>query len=266
MKEVVKLLKVFFKLSLLAFAAAAFAQGIAPPTVQELTAITQSGIALNEYDQAVWHATDAVQTANPKTAQGQRYLAKKENGKWTVVFGKLNADKTLFQIYYEAAQQTKPQEFKVRAETSERADTGFYLFAARAIEAALADFHGEKRPYSVAALPAAQDQLFVYVYPAQTKAQVYPLGGDVRYLISPDGTKIVETRQMHKSILETPPPAKGKKLTAGFHTHVLSDLPEDTDVFHVLTQDPRVPEMVATPHFLFKVQTDGTISIERARK
>lgn len=241
-------------------------QKVTLPAAQELMAITERGIALNEYDQAAWHATDAVQTANPKTVEGQRYIAKKENGRWTVVFGKLSADKSLFHIYYEVAQQIKPQEFKVKEETPERADNGFYLVAARAIEVALGDFRGEKRPYNEAVLPAPQDQLFVYVYPVQTKARVYPLGGDVRYLISSDGTKILEKRQMHKTILETPPPDKGKKLAAGFHSHVLSDLPEDTDVFHVLTQDPRVPEMVGTAHFMYEVRTDGTITIEKVRK
>jgi len=241
-------------------------QKVTLPAAQELMAITERGIALNEYDQAAWHAMDAVQTANPKTVEGQRYIAKKENGRWTVVFGKLSADKSLFQIYYEVAQQIKPQEFKVKEETPERRDNGFYLVAARAIEVALGDFRGEKRPYNEAVLPAPQDQLFVYVYPAQTKARVYPLGGDVRYLISSDGTKILEKRQMHKTILETPPPDKGKKLAAGFHSHVLGDLPEDTDVFHVLTQDPRMPEIVGTAHFTYRVRTDGAITIEKTRK
>ena len=241
-------------------------QKVTLPAAQELMAITERGIALNEYDQAAWHAMDAVQTANPKTVEGQRYIAKKENGRWTVVFGKLSADKSLFQIYYEVAQQIKPQEFKVKEETPERGDNGFYLVAARAIEVALGDFRGEKRPYNEAVLPAPQDQLFVYVYPAQTKARVYPLGGDVRYLISSDGTKILEKRQMHKTILEAPPPDKGKKLAAGFHSHVLGDLPEDTDVFHVLTQDPRMPEIVGTAHFTYRVRTDGAITIEKTRK
>ncbi len=244
----------------------AFAQTVAAPTAQELTAITERGILLNEYDRAAWHASDAVQTANPKTVEGQHYIAKKENGKWNVVFGKLTPDRNLFEIHYEAVQQAKPQEFSVSEEFAQRADAGFYLFAARAIEVAQHDFQGVNRPYNMAVLPAPQDQLYVYVYPAQTKPRIYPVGGDVRYLISADGNKIIERRQMHKSIIEPPPLDKGKKLAAGFHTHVLSDLPEDTDVFHVLTQDPRVPEMVGTAHFLYKVLTDGSIMIEKTRK
>ena len=238
-----------------------------PPSAAELNAITERGILLNEYDQAAWHASDAAQIANPKTIEGQRYIAKKENGKWTVVFGELNADKTLFQVYYEAVQQASPREFKVTAETEQRADNGFFLFAARAIEVAQKGFQGEKRPYNVAVLPAPHDQLFVYFYPAQTKPRTYPLGGDVRFLISTDGTKIIEKHQMHKLILETGPPKdKGKKVIAGFHTHVLGDLPEDTDVFHVLTQDPPVPEMIGTAHFMFQILPNGTITIEKTKK
>lgn len=254
-----------FALSIALSASIASAQKPAPPTAEELAAITERGIALNEYDQAAWHASDAVQTANPKTTEGQRYIAKKENGKWTVVFGKLNEDKSLFQIFYEAAQQGKPQEFAVTAETAQRADNSFYLFAARAINAALEDFQGEKRPYNVAVLPAPQNQLFVYVYPAQTKPRIYPLGGDVRYLFSTDGTKILEKRQMHKTILETSR-MLGKKTVGGVHTHVISEVPEDTDVLHVLTQDPHQPEFVVTPHFFYKVREDGSITIEKESK
>ena len=242
-----------------------FGQKVAPPAAQELMAITERGIALNEYDQAVWHATDAVQTANPKTVEGQRYIAKKENGKWNVVFGKLNEEKSLFQIYYEAKQQARPQEFAVSAETAQRADNGFYLLAARAIDVTLRDFQGEQRPYNVAVLPAPQNQLFVYVYPAQTKPRIYPLGGDLRYLFSADGTTILEKRQMHKTILEASR-MLGKKTAGGVHRHVLSDVPEDTDVLHVLTQDPPQPEFVVTPHFFYQVRADGTITIEKTRK
>jgi len=94
---------------------------------------------------------------------------------------------------------------------------------------------------------------------------VYPLGGDTRYVVSADGLKILEKRQMHKSILETGPPP-GKKTVGGFHAHVLSDVPEDTDVFHVLTQDPPLPEFIGTEHFTYQVKTDGSIQLEKEMK
>jgi len=81
-------------------------------------------------------------------------------------------------------------------------DTAFYLSAAKAIETALGAFTGEKRPYNAAVLPAKSGQLYVYIYPASTETDVYLIGGDARYLVSPDGLTILETRQLHKSIIE----------------------------------------------------------------
>jgi hypothetical protein len=240
-------------------------QEVTPPAKEELAAIAERGRLLYEYDQASWHASDAVQMANPKSVEGQRYIAKKEAGKWTVVFGKLNEDRSRFRVSYEAEEQATLRQFAMRPEPAEREDEGFFLYAARAIELAMKDFGAASRPYNVAALPAPSEQLYVYLYPAQTKARVYPLGGDVRYLVSADGTKTLEKRQMHKTILETGP-VTGKKVVSGVHTHILSDLPEDTDVFHVLTRDPPVAELVGTAHFTYQVKTDGTIQIEEKRK
>lgn len=246
-------------------ARAATAQEAVPPTTEELAAITERGRLLYEYDQAAWHASDAVQMANPKTVQGQRYIAKKENGKWRVVFGKLDEDRSRFNVAYEADEQAGLRDFAVEKQPEERQDEGFFLYAARAIDLAMKDFGAAGRPYNVAVLPAPEEQLYVYLYPAQIKSRVYPLGGDVRYLTSANGTRILDKRQMHKTILETAPSRKGKTV-AGYHTHVLSDLPEDSDVFHVLTQDPPVPEMVMAGHFLYQVKADGTIQVEKEMK
>ncbi|MCP9495997.1 MAG: hypothetical protein MSG64_16235 [Pyrinomonadaceae bacterium MAG19_C2-C3] len=72
------------------------------------------------------------------------------------------------------------------------------------------------------------------------------LGGDVRYLISKDGTTIVERRQLHNTIIEFRKPPQIEAAKISFHTAVLDDVPEDTDVFHVLVRTPRVPELVAS--------------------
>jgi hypothetical protein len=236
------------------------------PADIDLAAITARGRALAAYDQAVWHATDAVQTADPKTAQGQYYLARCENDRWTVVFGYLNADKTKFLITREATQDGKPQVYKVIRNDPPKEDAGYFLFAARALAAVLSDFERPSRPYNSAVLPAGDNQLYVYLYPAQLKAGVYPLGGDVRYLVSSDGRNILEKRQLHKSIIEpTAASASGKK-AGGNHIHPGSDFPEDTDVLHVLQQDPHLPEIVNTPHFTYEIMPDGSIRIRREKK
>jgi hypothetical protein len=103
-------------------------------------------------------------------------------------------------------------------------------------------------------------QQYVYVLPAQTKSEIYPLGGDTRFLISADGSKIIETRRLHQAILEMDRsgPSAAKQVSS-FHTHFLTDTPEDTDVFHVLRQTNPLPEIIGTKAGLFDVDTDGTI-------
>jgi len=65
---------------------------------------------------------------------------------------------------------------------------------------------------------------------------------------------------MHKSIIENPAPDNGAKTVAGVHTHVLTDVPEDSDVFHVLTGKPSVPEYIMTSKKGgYLVREDGTI-------
>ena len=236
-----------------------------PPTDGELAAVSERGRLLYEYDQATWHSTDAVETANPTSVRGQRSIARKANGIWTVMFGKLNEQGTRFEIAYEADEQATLRDFVVRKQPEEGDDEGFFLSAARAIEVAIKDFGPTNRPYNAAVLPARAGQLYVYLYPAQTEARVYPLGGDVWYRVGGEGSSLLEKRQMHQSIVDVRLRA-GKKVASGFHRHALRDLVEDSDVFHVLTEDPPNPEFIATPHFLYQVKTDGTIELEKDKK
>jgi hypothetical protein len=112
----------------------------------------------------------------------------------------------------------------------------------------------------VAVLPAEKGQCWIYLVPAPTKPGVWPLGGDVRYLMSADGVKIQGKRQLHRSVIEHEPPKnENNKSVAGIHTHVLDDVPEDTDVFHVLRREPSVPEVVLTQKYVFEVEQDGAI-------
>lgn len=236
------------------------------PSVKELQAITKRGRELAGYDLAAWHASDAVQAKQPKPGSVVRYIARNTDAGWTVAFGRLDGDKNVFVIAYEAKQAKDPNKYAVQAFDPPKEDRAYFRAAANAIEVALGDFaehfQGEQRPYNVAVLPGESGQLWLYLVPAPTQAGVWPLGGDIRYLISADGTKIVAKRQLHKSIIELPPPKADdpNKLAMGVHTHVLDNVPEDTDVFHVLTRKPTVPEMVTTERFVFQIGVDGKIT------
>lgn len=249
-------------LAVLFFFSVSLATGQKPEGAPIMSDVTKRGRALYEYDQAAWHATDALKESNPALRSLGLYIAHKSGNRWTVAFGHLNDQSDKFLIAYEAKQGATPEQFQVRKLDPPREDNAFYLSAAKAIDTALRDFKGEKRQYNLAVLPAFSDELYVYIVPAQTKDGVYPLGGDVRYLITANGESVLEKRQLHQGIVEVSldPAAKGTPSSAGAHTHVLSNVPEETDVFYVLTRQPPQPEFVGTPNKkLYEISPDGTI-------
>jgi hypothetical protein len=231
------------------------------PFAAELSEITARGRMLADYDVAAWHATDAVIALNPPKGSFSSYVAEKIGSGWVVKFGRLDDSSSRFLIPYEATQGASSVEFSAKKDDPPVEDSAFYFFGAKAIETALGDFKGEKRSYNTSVLPADSGRLFVYIEPAQTKTGVYPLGGDVRYLISADGSAIVEKHQMHKAIIEMRPQEGSRNTVAGFHSHVLSDLPEDSDVFYVLTRRPNIPEYIGTSKHTYKIEVDGTITV-----
>jgi hypothetical protein len=243
-----------------------------PPSAEQLKAITARGRLLAEHDQAAWHASDAVQKLGIKEGSVEGYIARKTDKGWVVAFGRLKGKEGPFLIAYEATQGKDPKEFRAEALDPPREDTGFFRGAARALRVAQADFvknfKGPQRPYNFALLPADKESWWVYFVPAQTEPEIYPLGGDLRYLVSKDGDRVVEKRQLHKSIIENPPPKKDGDLLVmgGIHTHVLDDIPEDTDVFHVLRKEPPVPEMIVTEASVFTVGADGEIKYNGRRE
>lgn len=234
-----------------------------PPTAGELAAITDRGRRLAAYDFAAAHATDAVLALSPKAGTVTRYIGRIEGDRWVVAFGRLNERHDRFLVVYEATQTADPTHFNVQMHDPAHEVTGFLLAAARGIETVLATFRGENRPYNVAVLPAAADGLYVYVFPAQTKADVHVHGGDVRYLLSPDGMQIIEERQMHRAILEM---GKAGNAVAGYHAAVVDNVPEDTDVYLVLTRKPPLPQYVGTQKFVYIVRQDGMIEYAGTRE
>jgi hypothetical protein len=240
--------------------ATAEGQASKKPSEAELAAITARGVLLAEYDTAAWQATDAVQAAHPVEGRVGRYIGRKTDAGWVVDFGRLNQAQDKFLVAYEAVQVA--EKFEVRSFDTAREDTGWNLAAGKAIETAMRDFGETSRPYNVAILPADHESLYVYLYPAQVTAGIYPLGADVRYLVSPDGTKVTEKRQMHKTIIESVTARTDMTVKGGYHSHVLSEIPEDTDVFLVLTRKPQVPEIVVAGPYMFTIDLNGKISVE----
>ncbi|MGH9730771.1 MAG: hypothetical protein ACRD4A_03660 [Candidatus Acidiferrales bacterium] len=251
--------RIVVALAIILFSSIAFAKKKCPLSDAQLAEITARGRLLAQYDQAAWHSTDAVLATNPEKGSVTRYIANKTDSGWVVAFGRFNDAQNNFLVVYTATQEASPQQFVVKHYDPPQVDTGFYFLGAKATAAALKDFQGEKRPYNTAVLPAESGQMYVYVVPAQTVSDVYPLGGDVRYLISADGNRVVEKRQLHKAIMDRDFRNVARP-EAGYHTHVLSNVPEDTDVFFVLSQKSPVPEYVGTKNQIYVIKIDGSIA------
>ena len=232
------------------------------PSGDELAAIAARGKLLYEYDQAAWHSTDAVKEIGIPQGAIDRYVARKTASGWVAMWGRFAESKDRYLIVYEAVQSGRPEVFTVKKHDPPLEDTGFYFNAARSIAIARGDFHGEQRPYNVAVLPAENGSFYVYILPAQTIEGVYPVGGDVRYLISADGQRIVGKRRMHQDIIDF---TIRKDSTQSLHTHILSDTPEDSDVFEVLTRQPLIPEYIFTCHYTFKASPEASIQVVEAK-
>jgi hypothetical protein len=243
------------------FCVFAYAQQEAVPSDSDLAAITARGRLLYEYDQATWHASDAVMATHPPKEEIGRYIARKSDAGWEVAFGRLSENRDAFLVAVLATQGKSLQDFSVKKFDAPQRETGYYLAAALGIESALKVFQGASVPYNVAVLPAAANQLYVYLVPAQTESGVYLLGADARYLVSPDGA-IVEKRQLHKGIIPNRGPIPpGTTLAGGTHSHILSNVPEDTDVFYVLARKPSILEYIGTQIAIYEVNVDGTIKV-----
>lgn len=231
----------------------------------DLGQISSRGRMLAEYDIAAWHATDAVEALKPDHTAAPLYLAHKIEGKWEVAFGRMSPKQDAFLVVYRATQGETPEQFSAKKADPAAEDRGFYFEAATAIQSATKDFGNPGRPYNRYVLPSEDGQLYVYFLPAQTAEGVYPLGGDVRYTMTLDGGTIISKRQMHKTIIEKKnSPPQGAELAGGYHTHVLNNEIEDSDVFHVLTRKPSMPELVGTPDkHVYEIGVDGSIQRQK---
>jgi hypothetical protein len=225
-----------------------------------LAGVTERGRALYAYDQAAWHGTDAFFAIHPDTNGLTHYICMKTAAGWEVAFPKWTETHDRLLVAYEAKPAGGPENFTAVKYDPPREGPDDLVAKERALELAVGDFGTANRPYNTAILPAEDGNLYVYLYPAQTKSDVWPLGGDVRYTISPDGKQILEKRQLHKTILDFQFDPK-LKTAAGFHTHVLSDVPEETDVLYVLTRKPSIPEYIGAARHVFAINTDGSIQV-----
>ena len=245
---------------------------VRPPSAAMLGQISKRGKDLYLYDQACAKATDALLSEVKEAATFKLFVAYPEHDIWHVAFGSISEDGESFLIAYEVT--VKPNTaVEVKSYDIFKLDKGEYFKRAQALVACRTKMKITGPQMNYAAIPnesdSSKNSYWVYQFPGTTEPGVYLLGGDVRYLVSNSDKKILETRQMHRSVL--PWPKRGElpsaaHLQGGCHSAILEDEPEDTDVFHVLLRQPKLPEYIATANWIFCVETDGSIRLVSTMK
>ena len=210
---------------------------------------------------------------NPDPGQVQRYVAYHADSGWVVAFGRMNAERDTFYVSHIAIPAAVnghrvDSTFEFQTFAAPGPDTDYLVRAARAMDLATITLGVTARAYSAAAIPNEKGEWLVYLTPSADAASVWPLGDDVRYRVSPDGLRVLETHRMHVGMMEASRgTASGDaRLVAKGTGKALRDLPEDSDVFHVLMNRPAVAEVVVTPRHRYRIDVDGSIRLLQGKE
>jgi hypothetical protein len=249
----------------------AHAQGDA--SQKELDEISARGRALAGYQRAAWTASAQLFATNPDPWKVQRYVAYHADSGWVVAFGRLSVERDTFYVSHIAIPaavngRRVDSLFEIETFRDVGPDTDFLVRAARAMDLAVISHGVTARAYTAAAIPSGSGEWFVYLTPSADAANVWPLGDDVRYRVSADGLRVLETRRMHAGMVDASrsTSADGTRLLTSKGGKSLHDLPEDSDVFHALMGRPVVPEIVVTPRHQFVIGVDGGIRVRDGKE
>ena len=228
------------------------------PSDTLLAGVTARGRLLAAYDRAAWHGTDAFFALKPALTDANSMLARQQpDGHWIVDFGRLTAARDTLYLVYEAVEAGRPDSFTARKLDPPTPVLGDERLAAVALHTSLDDFGTQQRAYNSYVLPRDDRKFWVFFLPAPTNQLLYPLGADVRFLISADGRQILEKHPMHHALLNMALPDSA---LYGLNTVLVDDVPQESDVFLTLTRTPHRPELVATAHYDYEIAVDGSIT------
>lgn len=254
----------------LMFVVAATSGAQSAPSQRELDSVTSRGRALAGYQRAAWTASMQLLATNPDPWKVQRYVAYHADSGWVVAFGRMNAQRDTFYVSHIGVPvavngQRVDSLFEFETFAQPGPDTDFLLRAAKAMDLAVVTHGATSRPFSAAAIPNDNGEWLVYLTPSADAASVWPLGDDVRYRVSSDGSRILETHKMHAGMVDADNEVGTRQLATRRSGKPLHDLPEDSDVFHVLISRQPRSTSVATRHFNYLIDADGSIKLVQGK-
>ncbi|GEM_PF-6307171 len=249
-------------LTLCLFAGHAAAEPVAPSPA-DIARIEARGQQIAGHERAVIRATDLLMASKQDVGSVDTYLAVPSDGGWTVYFGKLSNEGFAAPFVYVCAAES------CQASPSGIPNTAPPEVASLAKAISLVRSVAPPIPpgapfsqFNVAVFREPDNTITAYLTPGNEDPRAILLGGDVKISISADGASVLSQTELHNTTLRIPLSLPDGKQPAGaYHTHVVSELPTETDVALMLLHPVLAPHFIAGPQWMTQVDSAGKITV-----
>jgi len=230
---------------------------ISLPSDSVIRQAEQEGRRIAAYDFAVRHATQELLGAGVEQNRISLYVARQEDGLWHVYFGSINVLSSEFRTAYEVVQK-KPdgKKFSVhRKLDAEPADQELSR-AATALITALAAFEPQWERYETYVWLNSRGEWVTYFLPGPTVTGQWPIGADMRVLVSFDAKRVLQSVTFHANLTLVKP--SRKEAIATHHRHLAGENPAPTDFAYVLINPQLAPMALVANGYTCTVRKNGT--------
>ena len=250
---------------------AAPAEGPAPapaaPTPETLLALAERGRQIALYLEAVAEAQETAR-AGGLTAAPDRIVVVAERDGWKVAFVKDVQEapgKQALKLLAEAPFNPQVGEIGgIRMAVPPRnapLTIGSHVRALGTAEAAAAS-RGGHPPWEATVFREKDGTFTVYLKSRNGEEPgTVRFGDDMQVRVASTGRQVTEIEPLHGEVVVVPGGARLPGQPTTLHTHVPGDLPSPTDVATVIRTPQLAPHLVLTPHWMFRIDTQGAITL-----
>jgi hypothetical protein len=236
------------------------------PSKEEIGKIEDRGREIASYEKAAIKSTDLLLASKPDKSKLGSYLAVKQNNNWLVYFGK-NTDKD-FEIQYiyfcpegRFSEMKGLNQSEIEKGIKQSFPENLYQLA-KDIDVAFKSIASDAKfpRYNTNVFREEDDTITVYLTPGNEDPKIIGiLGGDFKISVSKDASEVIRKEKLHASYLKlTTPP---KDVAGSYETHVLGDLPTETDVALIILNPVLAPHFITGKTWMSKIDADGKITI-----
>jgi hypothetical protein len=236
------------------------------PSKEEIGKVENRGREIANYEKAAIRATDLLLASKPDRSKLGFYLAVKQKNDWLVYFGK-NTNKGFDTQYIYSCPEGRFNEMRklnkseIEKDIKQIFPENIYQLA-KAIDIAFKSISEDLifPRYNTNVFREKDGTITVYLTPGNEDQKIIGiLGGDFRISVSKDASEVIKKNKLHASYLKlTTPP---KDVAGSYETHVLGDLPTETDVAFIILNPVLAPHFITGKTWMSKIEADGKITV-----